>query len=134
METYDHSAQQMSLERYINASQLQSIAKGIICLAFKTTTADVDYHDLISQAAQELGYAMPQPILFADTNWVKDEFGFVVNPGTGKLELWRVDLLGPVGSRCPSGNNGSMAHAVNRPGASTPNPTNILRSNVWGLA
>ena len=98
METYDTCAQHMSLDRFISASQLQSIAKGLLCLTLKTTTSEVDYHKLISTAAQKLGLAMPLPILFADTNWVKDEFAFVVNPGTGKLELWRVDILGTTGS------------------------------------
>jgi hypothetical protein len=45
-----------------------------------------------------MGYAMPAPVIFADTNWVKDEFGFLVNPGTGKLELWRVDYTGSIGA------------------------------------
>jgi len=41
-----------------------------------------------------LGYALQAPIVFADTNWVMDEFGFLVNPGTGNLEFWRTDHLG----------------------------------------
>ena len=40
---------------------------------------------------------MPAPLIFADTNWVKEMFGFVVNPGTGKLELWRLDYTGSNG-------------------------------------
>ena len=98
METYDNCSQQMTLDRFINATRLQNIAKGLICLAFKTTTSPVDYHALIARAAQKLGYAMPPPILFADTNWVKDEFSFVVNPGTAKLEFWRTDALGITGA------------------------------------
>jgi hypothetical protein len=56
-----------------------------------------DYHQQIAQAAQKLGYAMPEPIIFADSNWVKDLFGFVINPGNGKLELWRMDVIGGEG-------------------------------------
>jgi hypothetical protein len=62
-----------------------------------TTTTSVDYHLQIALAAQQLGYAMPAPIIFADTNWVKEEFGFLVNPGTAVLELWRVDYTGTQG-------------------------------------
>jgi hypothetical protein len=35
--------------------------------------------------------AQPTPLLFADTNWTNNFFGFVVNPGTGRFELWRLD-------------------------------------------
>ncbi len=98
MQTYENTPQQTTLKIYMNASELQSVAKGLLCLTLQTTTTEVNYHLAISRAAQHLGFAMPQPISFADTNWVKDEFGFVVNPGTGKLELWRIDLTGRVGT------------------------------------
>lgn len=86
---------------YFGASQLQDICKALLCL-IQGTTSSYDYPFLISQAAQKLGFAVPAPILFADTNWVKDMFGFVVNPGTGKLELWRVDYTGSIGHPIPS--------------------------------
>lgn len=81
----------------VNARQLQEICKALLCLVNLTTSTPYDYHLHISQAAQKLGFAMPPPIIFADTNWVKEDFGFVVNPGTGKLGLWRLDYLGSVG-------------------------------------
>lgn len=40
----------------------------------------------------------PQAILFADSNWSYYYFGFIYNPGTEKLELWRVDRSGLFGS------------------------------------
>jgi hypothetical protein len=39
-------------------------------------------------------YMWPEPCLFADTNWERDYFAFVVNPGNEQLELWRIDALG----------------------------------------
>ena len=36
----------------------------------------------------------PKPVIFADTNWPQSCFGFLVNPGTRELELWRTDYLG----------------------------------------
>lgn len=81
----------------MGSRQLQDICKALLCLTVVSTTTLCDYHLHISLAAQKLGFAMPSPILFADTNWVKDMFGFVVNPGTGKLELWRVDYTGSGG-------------------------------------
>lgn len=81
----------------IGAQQLQEICKALLCLHEITTATPYDYHQHISLAAQTLGFAMPIPLIFADTNWVKDMFGFVVNPGTGKLELWRLDYTGSTG-------------------------------------
>lgn len=103
--TVDHVLQlfeQIPLKKgdlpYIGARQLQDICKALLCLTEASTTTSHDYHLHISLAAQKLGFAMPAPLIFADTNWVKDMFGFVVNPGTGKLELWRIDYTGSNGS------------------------------------
>jgi hypothetical protein len=81
----------------ISANQLQDICKALLCLSELLTSSPYDYHLSISQAAQKLEFAMPTPIIFADTNWVKDEFGFVLNPGTGRFELWRLDYTGSFG-------------------------------------
>lgn len=89
--------QRATLETVIDAAMLQDIAKGLICLAFGETSSPIDYHTEIATAARKLGYALQIPIIFADTNWVKEDFGFVVNPGTGNLELWRCDPLGQTG-------------------------------------
>lgn len=86
-----------SLDLIVDASALQQIAKGLLCLTLGETTSEIDYHVLIAEAAQKLCYALQRPIIFADTNWVKEDFGFVVNPGTGNLELWRCDPLGHEG-------------------------------------
>lgn len=80
----------------VSANQLQNICKAFLCLV-GSTTGPYDYHMSIRMAAQQLGFAMPMPLIFADTNWVKEEFGFIVNPGTGKLELWRLDYTGSFG-------------------------------------
>lgn len=86
-----------SLETVIDAANFQEIAMGLLCLTFGKTASSLDYHSLIAEAAQELGYALQAPIIFADTNWVKEDFGFVVNPGTCELELWRCDRWGHEG-------------------------------------
>lgn len=98
MDVFDMVSQRYSQEKLIDADVFQDIAKGIICLTFEQTTSETDYHERIASAAQNLGYALLPPIVFADTNWVKEEFCFVVNPGTGELELWRGDATGRVGA------------------------------------
>jgi hypothetical protein len=79
------------------AQGLQNACLALLCLIFERTTTSFDYHKEIAKAAQKLGYAMPVPIIFADTNWVKDNFAFIVSPGTGSFELWRMDADGRIG-------------------------------------
>ncbi len=83
--------------KVVTAKTLQDVCKALVCLFIDNTCSAVDFHAKIAQAAQKLGYAMPKPIFFADTNWVKDYFAFNVNPGNGRLELWRMDILGSTG-------------------------------------
>lgn len=83
---------------YITADQLQNICLAVICLALEKTSSPFNYPELISSVAQKLGYAQAAPVIFGDTNWVKDLFAFVVNPGTAELELWRVDPIARTGA------------------------------------
>lgn len=82
----------------VTARQLQEICKTTLCLVLQATSASYDYPLLISQQAQKLGYALPTPVIFADTNWAKEYFAFLVSPGTARLELWRVDYTGSEGA------------------------------------
>lgn len=41
---------------------------------------------------------VPKPLLFADSNWAKFYFSFVINPANGQLELWRTDKNGLTGA------------------------------------
>lgn len=84
--------------RMIGARQLQDICLGLLCLDADSPSSSLPFHEWISRAAQKMGYAMPLPVLFADTNWVKDYFAFVVNPGTHQVDFWRVDALGSTGA------------------------------------
>lgn len=87
----------MSPGLLVSAHALREIVKGILCLLYGTTSTPYDYHLHVSHICQKLGYAMPTPVIVADTNWVRDDFGFVVNPGTEKFEFWRVDYTGSIG-------------------------------------
>jgi hypothetical protein len=82
---------------YLTAHILREICKSLICLITEKTSFPIDYHKEISLVSRKLGYAIPAPLIFADTNWVKEEFGFVINPGAEALELWRVDPIGSSG-------------------------------------
>ncbi len=84
-------------ESVMGAKQFQDVCKALIALTKLETSFPVNYHKEIKKICEEEKLSLPPPIIFADSNWVKDHFAFLVNPGTGKLELWRVDPLGGEG-------------------------------------
>lgn len=76
---------------FLTANEIRERAKGCYLLALDSLCLSFDLHLLIARSARFTGLAQPTPLLFADTNWGGNDFGFVVNPGTGRLELWRLD-------------------------------------------
>jgi hypothetical protein len=75
----------------MTAHTLRELAKGCYLLAEGTPMLSFNLHRYIATHARFIGCAQPAPLLFADTNWTHYFFGFVVNPGTMRLELWRLD-------------------------------------------
>lgn len=69
-------------------------AKTLLTITLKRSMHSFDYHGALVTAMQQEGFAAPSPLLFGDTNWVKNMFGFAVNPGTMRLELMRFDDYG----------------------------------------
>lgn len=94
---YDQIPNETDNNQVIGSQQFQDICKSLLCLSTKSTSSPHNYHLHVSRALQKLGYAVPSPLIFADTNWIKDQFACLVNPGTGRLELWRVDCTGTIG-------------------------------------
>ncbi len=43
----------------------------------------------------------PEPVIIADSNWVKDYFAFLVSPVTCQIEFWAVSFLGTEGRPIP---------------------------------
>lgn len=90
--------EQFSLPKtaFISAEQIKKIAKTCLLLAQNSIGFSFDVHNFITQAACEIGLS-PQCLIFADTNWPGFYFGFVINPGTQDLELWRFDASQSIG-------------------------------------
>ena len=86
-------------ELFITSKQLQSMIKAMLCDCIEGTSSPYNYPLLIANLAREKGYAMPIALRCADTNWVSDYFAFVVNPGTGALDFWRVNCTATQGFR-----------------------------------
>lgn len=83
---------------WMSSKVLQEAAKGCALLEARTYKMSIDLHRYVALRAQQKGHAAPTPLLFADTNWAGYAFGFAVNPGTGLLELWRMDFPGSSGT------------------------------------
>lgn len=95
---YSESVQEhIGKYKILTAEDLKNIAKGVLILSLKNSRSSTFYHQKIVRAMQKTGLCFPEPILFADTNWVKNVFGFTINPGTRNLEFWRFDLCGQGG-------------------------------------
>jgi hypothetical protein len=63
-------------------------------VALEGPSSAVDLAGQLIRFMRRLGLVFPSPVLFADTNWTQENFGFLVSPGTGQLELWRSDPIG----------------------------------------
>ena len=97
IKVWEDLAETKGYNPWFTAKSFQDVFKAVFCLTTQKTSFPHNLHAVVCQAARNLGYALPEPILFADTNWVKDYFAFLINPGSGKLEFWRVDPLGSTG-------------------------------------
>ncbi len=97
MDNFDPLKEQIFYRSIISAEGLRNFCLALVTAAIDNTFHSKNWHKLISLAMQDLKFAMLRPVIFADTNWAFDMFGFVVNPGTGEFELWRLDDTGTEG-------------------------------------
>ena len=75
----------------MTAKMVKESAKACWIKAHQKVGYPFDIHQYIADHARFINLSAPTPLLFADTNWANFYFGFVINPGTGRFELWRLD-------------------------------------------
>ena len=81
-----------SLEgNFFGAIDLYQIVKLHLLRSSKSALCQLDWDAKITEVMQQLRIPTPCLLIFADTNWAGWFFGFVKNPTTGHLELWRVN-------------------------------------------
>lgn len=97
MALYQENPIPYSLDRYMPVYRLINAVKALYCQAVNKTYDSLNIHQVALSAARRLEYTFPEPIVIADTNWIRDAFAFVVNPGTGELDFWRIESLGEKG-------------------------------------
>lgn len=81
----------------LTAKDLLIFIQTILLGALKTNYLEFDATSMILRAMAKFGYTLFHSILVANTNWTKEYFGFLVNPGTGQIDFWRMDLYGRKG-------------------------------------
>jgi len=79
------------------AKQLREIALILILQALGRTRTSMPLFGQVVSAMRTLEYAIPEPVIVGDSNWIKDYFAFLINPGTGAWEFWRTDIHGTKG-------------------------------------
>ncbi len=84
-------------QNYISSKQLIEIANAYAALVIGSTRCPTNMRRVIVEELRRANLVLPYPTIFADTNWVKDYFAFVVSPVTQELEFWSVDSLGVQG-------------------------------------
>ncbi len=87
----------LQLKRVVSSQRLLETTKGAVALCLGLTRSKSDIHKKIIEKMRAERLKSPLPLIFADTNWVKDYFAFVVNPASKDLEFWTVDYYGVQG-------------------------------------
>ncbi len=82
---------------FLSAKRLLELAKACSCLILGTTRCSKNIHKALVDEFRVRKRMLAAPLILADSNWVKDYFSFVVNPGTGDLEFWSTDFWGVEG-------------------------------------
>lgn len=81
----------------LRAKELLDIVKAASIVAAKKTRFSDDILETIVNLMRAKKLLPPAPVIFADSNWVKEFFAFVVSPVSQQLELWSVNAYGTEG-------------------------------------
>lgn len=76
---------------FFGSFDLHTITRALLLEALGAPFSSIDWDMQIAHTMRHLRLSHRHPILFADTNWSNWFFGFVANPVTGDLELWRLN-------------------------------------------
>ncbi len=98
MGVYDEWREVLTPPSTLSSKSLRALCKALMISDRGAVTSPRDLHQHIFEVCGQLGLAVPSPVRFADSNWVTEDFAFVVNPATQQLEFWRTDYCGSTGA------------------------------------
>jgi len=91
-------AQLPSFHMPLKSSELLSLLKGYVISLTGAYRFSQDVFEKIVQEMRKQRRLPPQPIIVADSNWVKELFAFVVSPVSQQIEFWSVNAYGTKGA------------------------------------
>lgn len=86
-----------SIYRPLRSRELLELVKTIIILMFGRCRFEKDVLETLLSVMRDMRLLPPKPLIFADSNWVKDFFAFVIGPTSQQLEFWSVNAYGTQG-------------------------------------
>lgn len=81
----------------LSAKDLLLFVQTALLGATKKSKNEFDCSGMILKAMSKFGFSLYHTILVGNTNWTKEYFGFLVNPATLEIDLWRMDITGRTG-------------------------------------
>lgn len=89
----------LAYKEYYSAKEVIEVLRKLALVS--PTTIRKKFNQMVQKARQE-ALLMPQPMIVADSNWVREYFSFVVSPSTHQLEFWVSDPEGFIPRPIPS--------------------------------
>lgn len=86
-----------TIRRPIRSKELLELIKTSVIMATGQSFFSQDVLESIVNSMRAKKLLPPMPLIFADSNWVKDYFAFVISPVSQELELWSVNAYGTEG-------------------------------------
>lgn len=94
MQVYDALSDRLGKEEVIGAKQVREVIQATLLLYLDRLQVPFPFLQSLVSAIRHHNWMSPQPLVFGDTNWVKEDFALLVGPSTAQLELWLVEPLG----------------------------------------
>jgi hypothetical protein len=86
-----------SLRGSVRSKEVLYLCKAMAIALLGRTRCGTDVLEAIVSTMRSKRLLPPVPIVFADSNWVKDFFAFMVSPISQEIELWSVNAYGTEG-------------------------------------
>ena len=91
-----------AINRPLRAKELLYVLKMLMVQLTGASRCEKDLLHNLVETLRGKKLLPPQPLIVADSNWVKDFFAFMFSPTTQQIELWAVNAYGTEGRPIPS--------------------------------
>ncbi|SPN73905.1 hypothetical protein C10C_0762 [Chlamydia serpentis] len=78
----------------LSSAKLRHLYKGLLMESYQKIYTEEDMYLRLASAMRHHNLAYPAPLLFGDSNWPYIYFGFILNPGTEEIDLWKFNYAG----------------------------------------